>query len=185
MIEKCPYCDAENDGDNPFCEHCGTLMHILVPYEPKEEDYVSPPQASNQYFQLYLPSPAPSVQVPAGRVFFYFIVALPIALGGMFGLFAAFSSSTRVIALSLCCMLALTYASIVLFYRTRKRGWRLSRSGFVMGVLVITTAGFLLFCLEVALLPEMTQSGHALVSTRITCGLILSYGLALEVLALQ
>jgi zinc ribbon protein len=183
-MEKCPYCDSENDDGNPFCERCGTLMHVLVPYEPKEEDYVSPPHASIKFFEVQIQKHVSPEHAPTGRAVFYFVVALPVALAGMFSLFASFGSSARLMALALCCSLALTYSSIVMFHRLHRRTRRLSTSIFVIGLIAATVGSFLVFCLEIVLVPDIATGGHPQLSTRMTSAIIMCYGLTLEGLAL-
>lgn len=183
-MEKCPYCDSENDGENPFCEHCGTLMHVLVPYVPKEEDYVSPPHASSKFFQVYIQPAHLPERGYTGRTVFYFVIALPISLAGMFSLFATIGSTTRVMALAIACSLALTYGSIVVFNVRRKKQSRLSTQALVICMLGATLGGFMAFCLEIFIVPDIAQGGHAQLGAGLTSAIIMIYGLTLETMAL-
>ncbi|MBE3559622.1 MAG: hypothetical protein IMW89_10400 [Ktedonobacteraceae bacterium] len=182
--------DSESGDTNPFCEDNNAPLHVLVPYQPAEEDYTSPPNAALHLFEpLQQPAAPPpaksSTQLRAFRALFYFAVALPITLLGLLILCTTFGSDTRTVAIALFFMLGILSTSMMIYFRMRTHKPRLQKTTFLLLLVVATFTSFLLFCLQIAFIPDIPHSSAALkLSTGITGGIIMCYGFLLQMIAL-
>lgn len=174
----CEHCHFENTEKNLYCKRCGAPLPVLVPYYPHVEDYISSPFTEEEHFYPFIYQRRPKKNAFfLFRTTFYFVIALPITVFGLIGIFSTIGTDAPVTYAALAVTFGVVAASTTAYRRARTRAPRLSWGSFLLWVMATTSGAFLAFCSEIAFIPNATTKP---LGVALTCGIITIYGILLE-----
>lgn len=127
------------------------------------------------------PSRSSRIALKTVRALFYFLVATPLAIYGLFTTITTIGDSTRIASLALFCAMGLALASIAFFYRYREHRPRFGWMQFLLSIVVATVGWMMAMLLEYVLIPDFSSQQPGM----LIFGLIFTlYGCTLAYLAL-
>ncbi len=114
----CEHCHFENTEKNLYCKRCGAPLPVLVPYYPHVEDYISSPFTEEEHFYPFIYQRRPKKNAFfLFRTTFYFVIALPITVFGLIGIFSTIGTDAPVTYAALAVTFGVVAASTTAYRR--------------------------------------------------------------------